>query len=188
MAGAVELVASALAIMRVVQHMRNPMNSMDRQTFGLPGDAPSAILDYVVVGDALTASHHLIDARALRLMPTHSYLINAGRGGLVHLAALIEALNTHSIAGAALDVFTPEPLPATDPILGAANLIATPHIAGVTDVSYAATAHCVREALHAIRGRNIPASVNADDLRASPKPTKPAAGLQVRKHLGARWW
>jgi hypothetical protein len=55
MAGALELVASALAIMRVVQHMRNPMNRMEHQTFGLPGDVPSAILDYVVIGDALTA-------------------------------------------------------------------------------------------------------------------------------------
>jgi hypothetical protein len=54
MAGALELVASALAIMRVVQHMRNPMNGMDHQTFGLPGDVRSVVLDYVVIGDALT--------------------------------------------------------------------------------------------------------------------------------------
>jgi hypothetical protein len=52
-AGAFELVASALAIMRAVQHMQNPMNGMDRQTFGLPGDATSAVLDYVIIGDAL---------------------------------------------------------------------------------------------------------------------------------------
>jgi hypothetical protein len=54
-ADARELVASALAIMRAVQHMRNFMNEMDRQTFGLPGDVPSAVTDYVVIGDELTA-------------------------------------------------------------------------------------------------------------------------------------
>ena len=54
MAGALELVASALAIMRVIQYMRNPMNRLDHQAFGLPGDVPSAVLDYVVIGDALT--------------------------------------------------------------------------------------------------------------------------------------
>ena len=52
-AGALDLVASSLAIMRAVQHMQNPMNKMDDQTFGLPGDAPSAVLDYVIIGDAL---------------------------------------------------------------------------------------------------------------------------------------
>jgi hypothetical protein len=55
MAGALELVASALAIMRAVQHMQNPMNDMDHQAFGLPGDVPSAVLNYVVIGDVLTA-------------------------------------------------------------------------------------------------------------------------------------
>lgn len=54
-AGALDLVASALAIMRAVQHMQHPMVGMGHQTFGLPGDVPSAVLDYVIIGDALTA-------------------------------------------------------------------------------------------------------------------------------------
>jgi hypothetical protein len=53
-AAAVDLVESALAIMRAVQHMRNPMNAMDHQTFGLPGDVRSAILDYIVSGKTTT--------------------------------------------------------------------------------------------------------------------------------------
>lgn len=52
---ALELVANALAIMRTVQHMRNPMVGMRRQAFGLPGEVPSAVLDYVIIGNVMTA-------------------------------------------------------------------------------------------------------------------------------------
>ena len=51
---------------------------------------------------------------ALALMSAHSYLINAGRAGLIRSASLRQALNNKSIAGAAFDVFTPEPLPPAD--------------------------------------------------------------------------
>jgi hypothetical protein len=51
---ALETVSAALAILRAVQHMQNPMVTMRHQAFGLPGDVPSAVVDYVSIGDALT--------------------------------------------------------------------------------------------------------------------------------------
>lgn len=75
----------------------------------------------------------LIGARELGLMKKSAFLINAGRGGLVNEAALIEALRARRIAGAGFDVLTQEPPPADHPMLRAAqefdNLIVTPHSA-----------------------------------------------------------
>jgi hypothetical protein len=51
---ALAMVSDALAVVRAVQHMRNPMVGMGHQTFGLPGEVPSAVVDYVIVGDGLT--------------------------------------------------------------------------------------------------------------------------------------
>jgi phosphoglycerate dehydrogenase-like enzyme len=66
------------------------------------------------------------------MKPT-AYLINVGRGPLVDEAALADALRAHRIAGAALDVFEREPLPADSPLWSLDNLLITPHTAGLTD-------------------------------------------------------
>ena len=71
----------------------------------------------------------LIGRRELALMPHSAYLINIGRGVLVRLDALIEALETESIAGAGLDVFETEPLPPDHPLWQMQNVIVTPHAA-----------------------------------------------------------
>lgn len=63
-------------------------------------------------------------------MKRTAYFVNAGRGSLVDQDALKTALETGEIAGAALDVTTPEPLPAESPLWGMRNLIITPHISG----------------------------------------------------------
>jgi len=78
-------------------------------------------------------SHHIIGARELGLMKRTAYLINTGRGSLVDEAALHAALADHRIAGAALDVFETEPLPAGAPLAALENIIVTPHAAWVTD-------------------------------------------------------
>ena len=84
--------------------------------------------DFVSVHTPLRAeTQHLIDARALELMKPTAYLINTARGGLVDNQALLSALESGSIAGAALDVFDPEPMPADSPLRQAPNLIITPH-------------------------------------------------------------
>jgi phosphoglycerate dehydrogenase-like enzyme len=75
----------------------------------------------------------LIGARELALMKPNAYLINTARGAIVDEAALYEALAAGRLAGAALDVFQQEPLPADAPLLTLENALVTPHVAWVTD-------------------------------------------------------
>jgi phosphoglycerate dehydrogenase-like enzyme len=90
--------------------------------------------DVVSLSCPLTpASRHLIDAVALRTMKPGSYLINASRGGLVDEPALIEALASGHLAGAALDVFEVEPLPAASPLRDFENVILGAHNASNTE-------------------------------------------------------
>jgi phosphoglycerate dehydrogenase-like enzyme len=65
-------------------------------------------------------------------MKPSAYLINVGRGPQVDQAALVEALRTRRIGGAALDVFDREPLPPDSPLWNLDNLLITPHTAGLT--------------------------------------------------------
>src|SRR5581483_9036231 len=71
-------------------------------------------------------------ARELRLMKRGAILVNTGRGPLVDEAALIEALESGHLAGAGLDVYTQEPLPADAPILRCEQVVLTPHNADST--------------------------------------------------------
>ncbi|MBR1985628.1 MAG: D-2-hydroxyacid dehydrogenase [Mogibacterium sp.] len=75
-------------------------------------------------------SEGLLSAERISLLPGKTFVINVGRGMLIDQEALIEALNEGRIAGAALDVMYPEPLPADHPLWTARNCIITPHISG----------------------------------------------------------
>jgi phosphoglycerate dehydrogenase-like enzyme len=75
-------------------------------------------------------THHLIDTRALAAMKSSAYLVNVGRGEIIDDAALIDALRNGAIAGAGLDVFVQEPLPADHPYWTLDNVILTPHVSG----------------------------------------------------------
>jgi len=87
--------------------------------------------DYVALCPALIPeTRHLIGAEQLRLMKPTAYLMNVGRGGLVDEGALVEALQAGEIAGAGLDVFEEEPLPADSPLWEMPNVMITPHRAG----------------------------------------------------------
>jgi phosphoglycerate dehydrogenase-like enzyme len=87
--------------------------------------------DFVVVAAPLTPeTHHMIDEAALRTMPSHAYLVNIARGGLIDEAVLVRALSEGWIAGAGLDVFEKEPLPADSPLWQLDNVILSPHVAG----------------------------------------------------------
>jgi (S)-sulfolactate dehydrogenase len=82
-------------------------------------------------------TRHMINAAALGRMQPSAILVNAARGGIVDEAALVAALSSGQLAGAALDVFEIEPLTVAAAAIfrGIPNLILTPHIAGVTEES-----------------------------------------------------
>ena len=81
-------------------------------------------------------SRGIVSADDLRQMKPSAYLINTSRGPLVDEQALIEVLQQKRIAGAAIDVFSEEPLPADHPFRSLDNLLATPHIGYVTEDTY----------------------------------------------------
>ena len=97
--------------------------------------------DIVTIHLVLSArTRGLLSAPELGLMRPSAYLVNTSRGPIVEGAALIEALRSRSIAGAALDVFDVEPLPAGHPLLELAeqdNVVLTPHLGYVTRENYA---------------------------------------------------
>ena len=96
----------------------------------LPLDRMLAGADHVSVHAPLTGStHHLLNAGRLQRMKSGAYLINTSRGALVDEEALVEALRQGRIGGAALDVTSVEPLPATSPLREFPNVILTPHFA-----------------------------------------------------------
>lgn len=84
---------------------------------------------------ATPETHHIINAKTLGLMQKGSYLINAARGALLDEAALIDALRSGHLAGAALDVYDPEPPDTSSPLFTLPNIVCTPHIASYTTAS-----------------------------------------------------
>lgn len=89
--------------------------------------------DFVVIALPLTdETHYIIDAAALRTMKQDAYLINIARGPIVDEQALVRALKESWIAGAGLDVFEAEPLPADSPLWDLDNVILSPHVSGFT--------------------------------------------------------
>jgi len=87
----------------------------------------------------------LVSRQRLALMKKTALLVNTGRGPLVDEAALAEALNTGSIAGAGLDVLSVEPPPADNPLLSARNCYITPHIAWATRAARSRLLECAVE-------------------------------------------
>ena len=99
----------------------------------------------------------MIDADALARMKPTALLINTSRGGVVDQDALRAALHDGTIAGAALDVTDPEPLPADHPLLDAPNLLVVPHVGSATVRTRARmAAMAVDNLLAALDGRPMP--------------------------------
>jgi D-3-phosphoglycerate dehydrogenase len=98
-----------------------------------------------------------VDAAVLAALPAGSFVVNTARGGIVDEAALLSALESGHIAGAALDVFADEPPPPNHPLLAHPHVLATPHVSGVTPDSLTMmgvmAAECIAAAL---TGETIP--------------------------------
>jgi phosphoglycerate dehydrogenase-like enzyme len=102
------------------------------------------------------ATHGMIGEPEIAMLPEGAYIINAARGSLVSEDALLNALVRGHLGGAALDVFSQEPLHPKSRLLEISNVIATPHIAGVTDISYSdIAAHVAGNVKHLLSGAEL---------------------------------
>lgn len=122
--------------------------------------------DFVTLHVALTQeTRHLISSRELALMKRTAVLINAARGPVVDTDALVNALRDGTIAGAALDVTDPEPIPADHPLVTLPNAIVVPHIASATVATRNKMAEMSAQNILAVtRGARPPNIVNPEVL------------------------
>jgi glyoxylate reductase len=105
----------------------------------------------------------LVGEAELRAMKETAYLVNTARGPIVDQAALRRALREGWIAGAALDVTDPEPLPPDDPLLDAPNLLVIPHLGSATHATREAMADlAVANLIAGLSGERMPHCVNAE--------------------------
>lgn len=98
---------------------------------GLP-DVLSGARFVVLTVPLVEATRQLVGAEELAAMRSDAYLVNVARGAVVDQNALVDALESEEIAGAALDVFEEEPLPPSSPLWEMDDVIVTPHVAGTT--------------------------------------------------------
>ena len=108
-------------------------------------------------------TRHTLDAAAFAAMKPTAFVINSARGALIDEAALAEALQSGRIAGAGLDVFETEPMPADSPLLACENTILAPHVAGSTEDALRETAlQCAEQIIEVLAGNRPPHLVNPD--------------------------
>jgi glyoxylate reductase len=126
--------------------------------------------DFVTLHVALTdETHHLIGATELSRMKPTAILVNASRGQVVDTAALVDALRSGSILGAALDVTDPEPLSADHPLVNMTSCIVVPHTASATVQTRDRMAElAAKNLLAGLSGERPPAAVNADEVMYAP--------------------
>lgn len=105
----------------------------------------------------------LFDAAAIGQMHSNAVLVNVGRGGVVDEPALIQALNAGRLAGAALDVFATEPLPADSPLWSMPNVLISPHTAALSEQEDERTVDLFSDNLHRY--------LAGDELRSRVDPT-----------------
>lgn len=136
--------ATILATKRDLKHIVD--NGYTLEGHGDPGaDLPNrlyppeatrsmvALCDYVVIALPLTSkTKGMVNADVIKAMKPGSLIIDVSRGSIVDHGALIEALNSGHLAGAALDVYPIEPLPESSPLWEMKNVILSPHLAGTT--------------------------------------------------------
>jgi len=138
--------------------LRQAKQELGLRWVGRPADLPDLLAqsDFVVLTLPLSAdSRNLIEETALATIKPGAFLINLSRGGIVNRQALEVALGEGRIAGAGLDVFWEEPPDPADPIFGH-NVMATPHIGGVTDLSMQGIVRVVAENIRRVARNEEP--------------------------------
>ena len=125
---------------------------------------PLADADLVVVALALTPeTERIIDAAALEVMPSHSWLVNVARGRHIDTDALVDALQRGSIGGAALDVTDPEPLTDGHPLWTLPNALITPHVGNTPEMGIKLLAARIRDNVQRFaEGRDLLGPVHVD--------------------------
>ena len=151
----------------------------------MPLDELLAQADFVTLHTPLTPSTaNLIGARQLALMKPGAYLINVARGELVDEGALLHALNSEILAGAALDVFVQEP-PQNRDLVAHPRVMATPHLGASTREAQREVAiEAAEQVLAVLEGRPARNTVNAPFI-ASGGP-RVAVAIHSRGHLAGQ--
>jgi glyoxylate reductase len=131
--------------------------------------------DFVVVLVPLSAeTRHLLSTTQFKLMKQSAFLINVSRGSVIDQRALYMALRDGDIAGAALDVTDPEPMPADDPLLTLENCLVVPHVGSASIDTRARMATLAAENIAALlNGQRPPTPVNIDALEKGGQPSPP---------------
>ena len=154
-------IASRVAVASLALGMRVIAHDPFLDDSPIPGvdlvDLDAVFTDSDVVSlhaPATADTRHLVNAARLAQMKPGAFLINASRGALIDQDALVAALEAGHIAGAALDVTEPEPLPVDHPLLNRDDVIITPHIASATSAGRRRLyEHAVDNALAVLEGR-----------------------------------
>ena len=160
--------------MKMIAIKKNPEKDIEQDLgvkwIGGIKDLPQLLkqTDYLFICVPLTVeTRNMIDEQELDLLPKGSYILNAARGPIINKKALMKALDSGRLGGVALDVYWKEPPEPNDPILAYPNILATPHIAGVTDVSYSRIATKVAENITRVMEGKLPLNCVNPNLKAS---------------------
>src|SRR5437016_2216482 len=146
---------------------------LDPHAAPAPGGDRLTSLEDLLRGSHLVTLHapltpetrHLIRADTIGLMPPGALLVNTCRGGLIDEAAVAAALRAGRLAGAAMDVFETEPLPADSPLRSLPNVLLSPHAAWYSKASLAALpVRAAQQVVDFLGGLDVPSIVNPEYL------------------------
>jgi len=158
--------------MRVLYHSRTRKPALEAD-LGLEYRALPDLLaesDFVSLHTPLTPeTRHLMSTGQFAAMKASAILVNTSRGGVVDQHALVEALRSGAIGGAALDVTTPEPLPVDSPLYDFPNVVITPHIASASLATRSRMAEMAAENIIAVLEGRPP--IHPVNHPANPRPT-----------------
>ncbi|MGC8660762.1 MAG: NAD(P)-dependent oxidoreductase [Desulfomonilaceae bacterium] len=149
--------------MRVDVIRRTPSPILEREIGVIEAGDSSNLVDMARVADFVVSTvtltnetRNLFDLNLFKNMKNSAFVVNVSRGPVINENDLIFALNNHLISGAGLDVFATEPVDVDHPLLSMENVLATPHIAGVTEQNYLAIGELVKENILKVARGDMP--------------------------------